>query len=103
VYALRHDFSFRTQWYAAALVSILIIYLFAPLSVAEFLFLGMAAMLVLITELQNSAFETALDQIHPERHDSIKRSKDMAAGAVLLAAGFAVLVIATLGFVRLGL
>jgi diacylglycerol kinase len=89
LYALRHDFGFRSQFYIAASISLVILYYFSPLSVHEFLFLGIAAMFILITELQNSAIEAALDKLHPERDEKIMRSKDMAAGAVLLAAGFA--------------
>lgn len=99
-YAIRNDFSFRTQFYAAAVGALFIVSFFSPLTSAEFLFLGQAAVLILITELQNSAFEAALDQIHPERHDSIKRSKDMAAGAVLLSAGYALIVLSVLALDR---
>lgn len=96
LYALRNDFGFRTQWYTAAFFSVVILYIFTPLHVYEFLFLGVAAMLILITELQNSAIEVALDTLHPEQHERIMRSKDMAAGAVFLAGGFAALVLLTL-------
>jgi diacylglycerol kinase len=58
----------------------------------DFLFLGLAYVLILITELQNSSFEAALDRIHPEKHDEIGKSKDMAAGAVLTAGFFLVFV-----------
>lgn len=95
-YAISNDFGFRTQFYIAAVFSVGILYFFAPLSTTEFLFLGVAAMFILITELQNSAIEAALDRPHPERHEKIMRSKDMAAGAVLLAAGFATLVLVLL-------
>jgi hypothetical protein len=39
-------------------------------------------------KLQNSAIEVALDQIHPERHEAIGRSKDLAAAAVVWAGVF---------------
>ena len=95
-YAIKHDFGFRTQFYIAAVFSVGILYFFTPLSVNEFLFLGVAAMFILITELQNSAIEAALDKLHPETDEKIMRSKDMAAGAVLLAAGFATIVLVLL-------
>ena len=41
---------------------------------------------VLAAEALNSAFEAALDVLHPERHSGIGAAKDMAAAAVLLAA-----------------
>lgn len=95
-YAISNDFGFRTQFYVGGLFSVFILYTFSPLSIEEFLFLATAAMLVLITELQNSALEHALDQIHPEKHEGIRRSKDMAAGAVLLAASYSLLVLGLL-------
>tara|TARA_B100001179_G_scaffold229468_1_gene215274 strand:+ start:1547 stop:1900 length:354 start_codon:yes stop_codon:yes gene_type:complete len=101
LYAIRHDFGFRTQWYSAVVLAVFILYFFAPLDRYEFLFLAVAAILILITELQNSAIEAALDRLHPEKHEQIMRSKDMAAGAVLLAAGFALLVLVVLLLNRL--
>jgi len=41
-------------------------------------------MLVLITELLNSAVEAAIDRIGPELHELSKRAKDMGSAAVLL-------------------
>lgn len=101
LYALKHDFGFRTQFYTALFLSVAITYVFSPLKATEFLFLATAAMFVLITELQNSAIEVALDRLHPELHDTIKRSKDMAAGAVFLAGTYALLVIAIVAADRL--
>ena len=57
-----------------------------PLSLSEWQFLLLGWVLIVVTELQNSALETALDHLHPERHNAVRDSKDMAAGAVLLAA-----------------
>lgn len=96
MYAIAHDVGFRTQFYIGGVFSIFVLYFLSPVSIEEFLFLATAAMLVLITELQNSALEHALDKIHPEKHESIKHSKDMASGAVLLAAGYCLLVLGLL-------
>lgn len=41
--------------------------------------------MVLCLELINSALEETLDHLHPGRHDSVGKAKDMAAGAVILA------------------
>ena len=83
--ALKNDRSFQTQVYGGLLVLLVSWILLKPLAAWEWLFLGLGWTLILITELQNSALEEALDRIHPERHENIGRSKDMAAGAVLLA------------------
>ena len=75
--------------------------IFFPLTLYDILFLLLAWFLILITEMQNSAIEAALDRLHPELHDSIKQSKDLAAGAVLLAGFFLTTVITALLVVRL--
>jgi undecaprenol kinase len=61
---------------------------FGPVSDEGNLLLTLAFFLVVITELQNSALETALDKVHPDRHADIGRSKDIAAASVLCAAVF---------------
>ena len=40
--------------------------------------------LVLAAELFNTAFEAALDRLHPDHHAAIGIAKDCAAGAVLV-------------------
>jgi diacylglycerol kinase len=57
--------------------------------------------LILITELQNSALEYALDHLHPDTHENIGRSKDMAAAAVLLAGLLLLIVLGTITYSRL--
>lgn len=93
IYASRNDRSFRFQVYAVGGAVVIAWYLLAPLREIEILFLILAYFLVLITELQNSAFEMVIDRLHPEIHEAIGKGKDMAAGAVLLAGGFLALVI----------
>ena len=99
-YALKNDFGFRSQVYLGGLVTILTAYFFFPLSSTEVLFLALAWALILITELQNSAFEIALDRLHPELHNSIKYSKDMAASSVLVAGLFLIIVLTVIGCAR---
>lgn len=101
LYALGNDRSYRVQVYLIGAVVIGIFVYFDPLEYWEILFVLLAYTLMLVTELQNSAFEAALDTIHPDRHDDIGRSKDMAAGAVLTASSFLVAVIAVLILGRL--
>jgi len=97
-HALKTDSSYRTQTIGGALAIGIFSYLFWPLSEIEMLFLGLAWVLILITELQNSSFETALDHLHPELHDNIGNSKNMAAGAVLTAGFFLLFVILVIAF-----
>jgi len=100
LFATKTDHSFRVQLYVVGAFIIGVLLLFAPLNAHEALFVILSYFLILITELQNSAFEAALDHLHPELHHNIGRSKDMAAGAVLLAALFLCIVIGFLVFGR---
>ena len=63
-------------------------YFFGPFSDLGNFVLITSFFLVLITELQNSSTEAALDALHPEHHEGIGRSKDIAAASVLCAAAF---------------
>lgn len=82
--ALRHDHSVQLHILIGAVCIPLLFFILHPLQQWEFLILLLGWFLILITEIQNSSLEEALDKLHPERHDNIKKSKDMAAGAVLL-------------------
>jgi len=95
-YALKTDFSYRAQFIFGGIIIIGFAYLAWPLTGTELLFLGLSWVLLLITELQNTSFETALNRLHPDLHDEIRHSKDMAAGAVLTAGLFSVFVMAVI-------
>lgn len=94
-HAFKHDRGFRIQIIVGSIGLGLATYLGWPLQTNEITLLSLATVLVLITELQNAALERALDRLHPEIHEDIRRSKDMAAGAVLFAAMFAFFVAVT--------
>ncbi len=91
-YAVRTDYSYRSQVLGGMVILGIFLFFTWPLSQVEVLFLALGWVLVLITELQNTSFEAALDHLHPELHHNIGRSKDMAAGAVLTAGMFLFLV-----------
>lgn len=46
--------------------------------------IALTVALVFAFELINSALETLIDHLHPDRHEAIRVAKDMAAGAVLV-------------------
>jgi diacylglycerol kinase len=100
-YAIRTDKSFRLQWYGLGIVVSTILAILMPLTRDELLFIVGAYILILITELQNSALEYALDHLHPDTHENIGRSKDMAAAAVLLAGLLLLIVLGTITYSRL--
>lgn len=98
--AYRNDFNFKLQAWSS-LFFIVFGYIVWPLSQTEILFLALAYTLIIITELQNTSFEMAIDRLHPELHDDIGTSKNIAAAAVLTAGLFALAVVATILFSRL--
>lgn len=83
-HAFRTERSFRTHVVCLALVLVVMLVLRPPL--LWWALVGFVSALVLFGELMNSAIETLADFVHPEEHEAIKRLKDMAAGAVLVAA-----------------
>ena len=60
--------------------------LWAKLSVFEWMVLTLTVTAVIVAEALNTAVEFLADAVMPERHPLIKKSKDIAAGAVLLTA-----------------
>ena len=58
----------------------------------EWCFLCAAIFLVVIAEMFNTALEALTDLVTAERHPLARKAKDAAAGAVLLAAAFALIV-----------
>ena len=88
--ALRRERSFRFQVLVAAGV-LLALVLKRPAPV-WWAIVALAAAMVLVAELFNTALEVLADHLHPEQHPEIRAVKDIAAGAVLMASVFAVLV-----------
>lgn len=59
------------------------------ISSIEWLFILLAITLVFVAEMFNTALETLCDKVAPEIHPLIKKTKDLAAGGVLVTAFFA--------------
>lgn len=91
-HAYKCDKSFRMEvWGFTGFVLVAI--LLWPMSGVEFILLTLAYLLILITELINTAVEKMLERLHPERHELIGKSKDIASAAVLMAFVFAIIVV----------
>ncbi|MBA4600750.1 diacylglycerol kinase family protein [Thermoactinomyces mirandus] len=71
---------------------VLLLCLYLPMSKVEVLVLFVTIVLVLSAELFNTAIEAVADMVTKEYHPLAKVAKDVAAGAVLITAGFAVIV-----------
>lgn len=82
VAAWKGEASFRFQCVACA--GVLAVLAWRRPSPAWCALLIILCALVLAAELFNTALETALDHLHPQRHPAIGIAKDCAAGAVLV-------------------
>lgn len=89
IYCLRTQRNFRIHVFAAA--AVLILSLWFRLSKEEFLLVLAAIFLVLITEVINTAVEATIDLITDRYHPLAATAKNVAAGAVILAAVNAVI------------
>ena len=83
-HAFRTEKSFRTHVACLGLVLLALI-IFRP-SPLWWALVGFVSALVLFAELMNSALEKLVDFLHPGESPEVKAVKDMAAGAVLVAA-----------------
>ena len=72
--------------HAAATVAVCALGLIVGLSTAEWCWIVLAIMSVWTAEALNTAFEFLADAASPEFHPLVKHAKDVAAGAVLIAA-----------------
>jgi diacylglycerol kinase (ATP) len=92
-------YSVRTQrhmrYHLMAALSALLLSLIVNISRGEFILLSMAIILVLVTEMLNTAIEVTVDMISEDFHPRAKIAKDIAAGVVLIAS-FGALILAYL-------
>lgn len=92
-HAYVYEQSFRMEvWSGLILVGIG--YLLWPLQEIELLFLFLSYFLILSFELVNTALERMFQRLHPEHHELVGLSKDLAASAVLVSVFFSGVVIA---------
>ncbi|HZY37356.1 MAG TPA: diacylglycerol kinase family protein [Mucilaginibacter sp.] len=66
--------------------------LYFHISRHEWPWIGLCITIVLVTEIFNTMIETVVDLVSPEYNEKAGRIKDMSAGAVVIAAAFALIV-----------
>ena len=89
--AFRTQRNLRIHLLAGALVIFLSILL--RVSTAEFLVLLLTILIVLVTELLNTAIEFTINLASPEYNHLAKQAKDISSATLFIAALFAVLVV----------
>ena len=87
---IREEHNARIHVFIA--VCVLLAGLVFEISAGEWIAVTLCIGLVIALEMINSAIENLADFVSPEKHDKIKKVKDLAAGAVLLGAVVAVVV-----------
>lgn len=76
----------KNAWiHAVATVAVVVTGLALEISRTEWALVALAVAVVWFSEAMNTAFENLCDIVSPEFHPVVKRCKDVAAGAVLLA------------------
>lgn len=89
-YAIYSQRNMKVHLLAVAVVSFAGIFL--GISAFEWLAILLCFALVIGLEMVNTAIELLADKLHPEKNEQIGRVKDVAAGAVLVAAVFSILI-----------
>jgi len=88
---------FKTQhnsWiHFLAVLAVVALGIYTKLNLQEWVFISLAIGLVLVAELANTALEYLGDAISQDNDDNIKNAKDIAAGAVLVAAMVAIMIV----------
>jgi diacylglycerol kinase (ATP) len=74
------------RWHTLACLTVLVLAPRFSVTPAEFALLCLASALVLVAELANTAVEAVVDLVSPGFHPLARTAKDVAAGAVLVAA-----------------
>ena len=87
---IREEHNARIHIFIA--VCVLVAGLFFEISADEWIAVTLCIGMVIALEMINSTIENLADFVSPEKHDRIKKVKDLAAGAVLLGAVVAVVV-----------
>lgn len=90
-YAIRGLGEFLKETHSAWLqilvfIAVIILGVFFDITETEWIFIVLAAGLVLMAEAFNTAIETVVDLASPNFHPLARTAKDVAAGAVLIAA-----------------
>jgi diacylglycerol kinase (ATP) len=89
-YATKTQLNFRIHLGATTLA--VAMGLFFHISTHEWLWVGLCVTVVLVTEIFNTMIETLTDMVSPGYSAKAGHIKDMSAGAVVIAAAFALIV-----------
>lgn len=88
--------SFRTERnmkiHVVATILVIILGIYLKLNLIEWSIITIAIVIVISAELFNTAIETIVDMVSPQKNEKAKLAKDISAGAVLISAIISVIV-----------
>lgn len=99
-HAYRSDRSFHMEVNYGLPIYVALGYFLWPFQMGEFLIFFFSYIFILTVELVNTSIELLLDRLHPEQHELIGKSKDVASAAVGVSLIFAVIVVGALCYSR---
>lgn len=98
---------FRTernfQIHSVCLILVTVFGFYFSISQSEWISILLISAVVLSLEMINTALEKTMNFVHPEKHDAVKKIKDIAAGSVLVATIFAVVIALIIFLPKLGI
>jgi len=97
--AWKNELAFRTE--TIVILVLLPVGIWLGRSGVEWALLIASCLLILITELLNSALEAVVDRIGPQRHELSKRAKDMGSAAAFISMITAAVVWGMIAFGRI--
>ncbi len=96
--AWQNEQAFR--WEATIILLMMPVGIWIGRTAVELALLIASSMLILITELLNSAVEAVVDRIGPERHELSKRAKDLGSAAAFISMMTAAVVWGLIAYAR---
>ena len=89
--------SFKTERnmkiHVLAMIIVIILGIYLKINLIEWCFIALAIALVIGAELFNTAIETIVDMVSPEKNEKAKLAKDISAAAVLAMAIAAIVIV----------
>lgn len=82
----------HSRFHHLAAIGAIMVSIWLDISTEDWLWIGLAILMVYVVEMINSALELLIDALHPGRNERIRDVKDRLAAVVLICAIFSIIV-----------